>query len=95
VTWYKRKGTEKELRGCIGTFQSLPLHNGLIQYAKHSAFNDTRFDPITIHELPYLECSVSILFNFEPATNHLDWEVRSRSVYNSDWHPWNSDFLYF
>ncbi len=31
VTW--RIGKEKKLRGCIGTFSEMQLHNGLREYA--------------------------------------------------------------
>ena len=44
VTWYI--GRDKRLRGCIGTFQPLPLHDGLKEYAITSALRDTRFNPI-------------------------------------------------
>lgn len=41
-----------------------------------SALRDRRFPPIQAKELPYLECTVSILTDYEPALNYLDWEVR-------------------
>jgi AMMECR1 domain-containing protein len=31
VTW--RIGKEKKLRGCIGTFNQMPMHSGLREYA--------------------------------------------------------------
>jgi len=73
VTW--KKGHEKKLRGCIGTFSHLALHRGLNEYALISALRDTRFDPIVVHELPELHCSVSLLINFEPARDYRDWTV--------------------
>lgn len=33
VTWKKKDGKEYDLRGCIGTFSGLPLHDGLQKYA--------------------------------------------------------------
>ncbi|KAM3402898.1 hypothetical protein ACQJBY_001933 [Aegilops geniculata] len=39
------------------------------------ALRDRRFSPIQSKELPYLECTVSILTEYETALNHLDWEV--------------------
>lgn len=41
-----------------------------------SALRDRRFPPIQAREIPYLECTVSLLTDYEPAANHLDWEVR-------------------
>ena len=55
VTWYI--GREKHLRGCIGTFSPLSLHDGLKEYAITSAFQDTRFNPIRKEELPKFETS--------------------------------------
>ncbi|CAI4221530.1 unnamed protein product [Auanema sp. JU1783] len=73
VTW--KKGSHSRLRGCIGTFAHLKLHAGLRDYALTSAFRDSRFNPIILAELPDLSCSVSLLINFEPAKNYLDWTV--------------------
>ncbi|XP_075389096.1 AMMECR1-like protein isoform X2 [Tenrec ecaudatus] len=39
------------------------------------ALMDSRFPPMTREELPELFCSVSLLTNFEVASNYLDWEV--------------------
>lgn len=71
VTWYT--GREKRLRGCIGTFTPLPLHDGLKEYAITSAFRDSRFEPIGRDELSKLNCSVSLLTNFEPTKSWHDW----------------------
>uniref|UniRef100_A0A914LVU8 AMMECR1 domain-containing protein n=1 Tax=Meloidogyne incognita TaxID=6306 RepID=A0A914LVU8_MELIC len=74
VTW--KKGHQRHLRGCIGTFsQNLPLHEGLSEYAHTSAFRDSRFDPITLHEMPHLHCAVSLLVCFEPARHYRDWLI--------------------
>ncbi|VDM29470.1 unnamed protein product [Toxocara canis] len=73
VTW--KKGYERRLRGCIGTFSNLVLHKGLHEYAIISAFKDSRFDPITLHEVEHLHCAVSILINFEKARDYRDWVV--------------------
>jgi uncharacterized protein (TIGR00296 family) len=40
-----------------------------------SALRDRRFPPIQAREIPYLECTVSLLTDYEPATSYLDWEV--------------------
>lgn len=44
------------LRGCIGTFEPMPVRRGLEEYAEVAALHDTRFDPIAIRELDRLEC---------------------------------------
>ncbi|KAF2738266.1 hypothetical protein EJ04DRAFT_429327 [Polyplosphaeria fusca] len=68
-------GGEKRLRGCIGTFEAQELDDGLRSYALTSAFDDTRFSPIRLSELPTLECGVTLLTNFEPIDAPLDWHI--------------------
>ncbi|CAL1412652.1 unnamed protein product [Linum trigynum] len=76
VTWKKVvNGGEPRLRGCIGTLEARGLINGFKDYALTSALRDRRFPPIQAKELPSLECTVSILTNYETANNYLDWEV--------------------
>ncbi|CAI0395885.1 unnamed protein product [Linum tenue] len=75
VTWKKVvSGGEPRLRGCIGTLEARGLINGFKDYALTSALRDRRFPPIQAKELPSLECTVSILTNYETANNYLDWE---------------------
>ncbi|CAJ0951826.1 unnamed protein product, partial [Mesorhabditis belari] len=78
VTW--KKGNDKRLRGCIGTFSNLNLQNGLHDYALTSAFEDSRFEPIQINEVTQLHCGVSLLINFEDASDYLDWEVGKHGI---------------
>ncbi|KAG0460665.1 hypothetical protein HPP92_020561 [Vanilla planifolia] len=76
VTWKKAiNGSEPRLRGCIGTLEARGLVNGLKDYALTSALRDRRFSPVQAKELPYLECTVSILTEYETALNYLDWEI--------------------
>jgi uncharacterized protein (TIGR00296 family) len=78
VTWNKRPSPNSSytLRGCIGTFESQPLPDGLASYALTSALYDTRFRPMTGPELPNLEVCVTLLTDFETCTQGpLDWEV--------------------
>ncbi|CAL5363328.1 unnamed protein product [Camellia sinensis] len=76
VTWKKvLNGGEPRLRGCIGTLEARGLINGFRDYALTSALRDRRFPPIQAKELPYLECTVSILTDYETELNYLDWEV--------------------
>mmetsp|Transcript_5186 Transcript_5186/g.11923 ORF Transcript_5186/g.11923 Transcript_5186/m.11923 type:complete len:216 (-) Transcript_5186:342-989(-) len=81
VTWDKKSQSGHEsLRGCIGTLSPVQLLDGLNKYTVQSAFNDRRFSPISAREVPFLKCSVSILYQFEPALNYLDWEIGIHGV---------------
>lgn len=81
VTWNTiTKHSEKRLRGCIGTFEAQPLDKGLRSYALTSAFDDTRFPPVAARELPSLSCAVTLLTDFEPAADHLDWELGTHGL---------------
>lgn len=75
VTWntINPRTQETQLRGCIGTFAAQPLEEGLRTYALTAALEDHRFRPITTKELPGLECSVTLLTDFEDCTDPLDW----------------------
>lgn len=76
VTWKKAiNGGEPRLRGCIGTLEPRPLITGFKDYALTSALRDRRFPPIQAKELQYLECTVSLLTNFETASHYLEWEI--------------------
>ncbi|KAE8037765.1 hypothetical protein FH972_010328 [Carpinus fangiana] len=44
------------------------------------ALRDRRFPPIQAKELPYLECTVSILTDYETANHYLDWEVGKHGI---------------
>lgn len=57
-----------DLRGCIGNFVALPLRAQLKDYAYAAAFDDHRFGPIELRELPHLSCTVSLLHSFEPCS---------------------------
>ncbi len=78
VTW--TTGPEKDLRGCIGTFTSSALENNLPKYALIAALNDSRFNPVSLKEVPNLQVGVSLLVNFEPASHPLDWEVGKHGI---------------
>ncbi|UJR20645.1 hypothetical protein I4U23_023770 [Adineta vaga] len=73
VSWFI--GTDKQLRGCIGTFSPMNLAQGLREYALTSALNDSRFSPISREEYPMLHCAVSVLTQFEPCSNCFDWVI--------------------
>ncbi|XP_065871225.1 uncharacterized protein At2g38710 [Euphorbia lathyris] len=76
VTWKKTvNGGEPRLRGCIGTLEARYLINGFKDYALTSALKDRRFPPIQPKELPFLECTVSVLTDYETANIYTDWEI--------------------
>ncbi|EPE35875.1 AMMECR1-like protein [Glarea lozoyensis ATCC 20868] len=78
VTWNTIEPSSqhpRSLRGCIGTFESLPIASGLASYALTSALQDHRFSPISLRELPTLEVSVTLLTDFEPCKDAMDWEL--------------------
>jgi uncharacterized protein (TIGR00296 family) len=45
-----------------------------------SAFEDTRFNPISARELPTLSCAVTLLTHFEPADTPLDWTLGTHGL---------------
>ncbi|KAF2641470.1 AMMECR1-domain-containing protein [Massarina eburnea CBS 473.64] len=81
VTWNTvHRSGETRLRGCIGTFEAQELNDGLRSYALTSAFDDTRFNPISLRELPTLEVGVTLLTNFEPISDSLDWIIGTHGL---------------
>jgi AmmeMemoRadiSam system protein B/AmmeMemoRadiSam system protein A len=51
-----------ELRGCIGSMvENLPLYNVVGKMALQAAFNDNRFHPLELNELPEVELEISVL----------------------------------
>lgn len=81
VTWniLSRSGN-KSLRGCIGTFEALPLEEGLKIYANTSALEDTRFHPIDMKIVPSLSCSLTLLADFEECDGPMDWELGKHGI---------------
>ncbi|CAN8317163.1 unnamed protein product [Cochlearia groenlandica] len=81
VTWKKIvNGGEPRLRGCIGTLEARRLISGFKDYALTSALRDRRFPPIQPKELPFLQCTVSVLTDYEIAEDYLDWEVGKHGI---------------
>nr|CCC95909.1 unnamed protein product [Trypanosoma congolense IL3000] len=74
------KTLDGALRGCIGNFAAEPLHKQLKDNAIAAAFQDTRFRPVTLKELPSLTCSVSVLHSFEQAARWDEWEVGTHGI---------------
>jgi len=80
VTFKIGKNQNWKLRGCIGTFSPKELSQGLKKYALVSAFEDSRFDPISKKELINLRCDVSLLINFEEAKDVEDWIIGTHGI---------------
>ncbi|KAF2220065.1 AMMECR1 domain-containing protein [Elsinoe ampelina] len=82
VTWNTvSKSGHKSLRGCIGTFEPLPLAQGLRSYALTSAFEDHRFNPIPASLLPSLQVCVTLLTNFsEPDSDPMNWTIGEHGI---------------
>jgi uncharacterized protein (TIGR00296 family) len=78
VTW--KIGKDQKLRGCIGTFNEMELHQGLREYAVTSAMKDSRFSPVTREEFPSLHVSVSILCHFEDGADYNDWDLGTHGI---------------
>jgi AMME syndrome candidate gene 1 protein len=79
VTW--NIGSDLDLRGCIGTFdQTGKIGKTVPKYALISALNDSRFSPISLREVQHLTVSVSLLTNFTPIQNPLDWEIGKHGI---------------
>eukprot|EP01063_Lacrimia_lanifica_P035413 TRINITY_DN6729_c0_g1_i2.p2 TRINITY_DN6729_c0_g1~~TRINITY_DN6729_c0_g1_i2.p2 ORF type:complete len:208 (+),score=71.10 TRINITY_DN6729_c0_g1_i2:43-666(+) len=72
--------TNGDLRGCIGTFAESHLRSTLEEYALVSALKDTRFDPIAKHELPGLQCSVTILSKRQRIPRWDAWEIGRHGI---------------
>lgn len=75
VTWHIRNDEALELRGCIGTLTPRPLATSVGPYALSSAFQDRRFTPVTLPEIPLLCVSVSLLVQYETCEHCHDWIV--------------------
>ncbi|KAA0168474.1 hypothetical protein FNF31_00356 [Cafeteria roenbergensis] len=67
------------LRGCIGCLSPRPLSQ-LGEYANLAAFGDRRFDPIAEHELPGLQCCVSLLVDYEGPLAWNDFEIKKHGI---------------
>ncbi|KAH6606007.1 hypothetical protein Trco_005160 [Trichoderma cornu-damae] len=82
VTWNTVDPVDHDvsLRGCIGTFESQPLSEGIHEYALISALQDTRFRPISKRELPSLQAAVTLLTDFEEADDTHDWEIGTHGI---------------
>ncbi len=56
------KGSNEELRGCIGSLQAYrPMYKDIIANAQSAALRDPRFKPLTMDEFKDVKVEVSIL----------------------------------
>ena len=63
-----------------GTFSPAPINSLLGKYALISAFQDSRFNPISKGEVEKLSVDVSLLVNFETGKDAYDWEIGKHGI---------------
>ena len=70
------------LRGCIGTISPTTgnIANEIIQNAVSAGLNDTRFEPVSESELPYLTYKVDVLSAAEPISGPEQLDVKRYGV---------------
>lgn len=69
------------LRGCIGYIISeKPLYKVIIDSAKHAAFEDPRFTPLTKEEFPDIKIEISILSEPFPMKDYEDIEIGTHGL---------------
>jgi AmmeMemoRadiSam system protein A len=58
---------EGELRGCVGfVFPVNPLYRTVAETARAAAFDDSRFEPVTLEEARNLQIEISVISRLEP-----------------------------
>lgn len=80
VAWKRVIGGELTLRGWAGSLEATCISKGLKDYTLRSALLGGRFPAIEGAEIPNLECTVSILTDYEDAANYLDWEIGKHGI---------------
>ncbi len=64
-----RQRADHELRGCIGVIEPrFPLREAVRRAAVSAAFDDPRFPPVSVDELPVVVLAVSVLGPLAPST---------------------------
>ena len=67
---------DEDLRGCIGEIlPRRPLAQVVLQYARHAAFDDPRFPPLTAAELPHVRIEISALTPPTPVSSYKQIEI--------------------
>lgn len=68
---------DKQLRGCIGYIESkLPLWEAVASAARHAAFGDPRFPPLTEGELKDIDFEISVLTEPKQITGDMPKQVK-------------------
>ena len=72
---------KEEFRGCIGYTESAKsLVETIEEVSKKSAFDDPRFEPVSINELPTLTIEISVLSPLKSITNIEELEVGTHGI---------------
>jgi AmmeMemoRadiSam system protein A len=67
----RASGGGETLRGCIGSLTARePLYRSVVDLARKAAFEDPRFSPLTVEELPGVRIEISALTPFAPISDH-------------------------
>jgi AmmeMemoRadiSam system protein A len=71
-----------ELRGCIGYLENsnMTLLDTISKAARHAAFNDPRFHPLSISELSLINIEISVLSSFRPIKEYEDIELGTHGL---------------
>jgi len=73
---------QDQLRGCIGNIHpTRPLHKVVEEMALAAAFDDSRFDPLTLQELRDLELEISVLTPLQRVKEIREIEVGKHGLY--------------
>jgi AmmeMemoRadiSam system protein A len=60
---------DSRLRGCIGyVFSNQSLYQTIAETARSAAFDDPRFEPVTLAQAPELKVEISVLSALQPIT---------------------------
>ena len=70
-----------KLNGCIGTFGKGKLSEVVPEYSYISAFEDSRFTPLSMEVFPKLSCYLSLLKDFENFSDPYDFEIGKHGVW--------------
>lgn len=74
-----------KLRGCVGRFDTNePLYNLVKTMALAAAFNDTRFNPVTIDELNDIEIELSVLSPLHEIKSKDEITIGKHGIYIKD-----------
>jgi AmmeMemoRadiSam system protein A len=71
-----------KLRGCIGRFTATePLYKVVEEMAQASAFQDTRFSPVTSKEMEEIEIEISVLTPLKRIKSIEEFELGKQGIY--------------